>query len=322
MRGNRIWVIALAIVSAILYCAPGFGQALVSEDFVGTGTTNPWYFFNGACLTASSATQTVEPGKPPGCTAISYYGENLVGGYNGVAGSAATLPDPVGYGALRFTNGCISGSSCGTGGHSQNGAIISANTYSTDQGLDITFKTVTYRGDSGGNGAGCPSGSTASNGQCVGTTSTAATATYSCSSGYTLSGSTCTETTTPTCSGNGYTLSGGVCVKSGHSNQTPTCPGGYTLSGSSCTKSTSATATYSCPSGYTLSGTNCTESTIVEATAPNQSDGADGMSFFLVNGNVTIGTAVEPDGTSDNVGSWGGSLGYTCSNANPDWHGM
>ena len=46
------------------------------------------------------------------------------------------------------------------------------------------------------------------------------------------------------------------------------------------------------------------------------------MSFFLVNGGVTIGTAVEPDGTSDNVGSWGGSLGYTCSNANTDYHGM
>jgi type IV pilus assembly protein PilY1 len=323
MRGNRIWLIALVIVSAVLYCGPGFGQALVSEDFVSTGTTNPWYFFNGACLTASTATQTVEPGKPPGCTADSYYTENLVGGYNGVAGTAVTLPDPSGEGALRFTNGCInSGSGCGSGGHSQNGAIISANTYSTDQGLDITFKTATYRGDSGGNGAGCPSGSSASNGECVSTTTTTATTTYSCSSGYTLSGSTCTETATPTCSGNGYTLSGSVCVKSGHPNQTPTCPSGYTLSGSSCTKSTSATAAYSCPSGYTLSGTNCTETTVTEATAPNQSDGADGMSFFLVNGSVTIGTAVEPDGTSDNVGSWGGSLGYTCSNANTDYHGM
>jgi len=276
MRANRIWLITLVIVGAVLHCSPGFAQALVSEDFDDTGTSNPWYFFNGACLTASSTSQTVEPGNPPGCTADRYYTENLVGGYNGVAGSAVTLPDPVGEGALRFTNGCISGSSCGTGGHSQNGAIISANTYYTNEGLDITFKTVTYRGDSGGNGAGCPSGSSASNGECVSTTTTPA-----------------------TCSGSGYTLSGGVCVKYGHQNQTPTCP-----------------------SGYTLSGSNCTKTTVVEATAPNQSDGADGMSFFLVNGGVTIGSPVEPDGTSDNVGSWGGSLGYTCSNVNTDYHGM
>jgi type IV pilus assembly protein PilY1 len=322
MRGNRIWLIALVIVSAVLYCGPGFGQALVSEDFVSTGTTNPWYFFNGACLTASSASQTVEPGKPPGCTADSYYTENLVGGYNGVAGTAVTLPDPSGEGALRFTNGCInSGSGCGSGGHSQNGAIISANTYSTDQGLDITFKTVTYRGDSGGNGAGCPSGSTASSGECTTTTTVAATvATYVCPSGYTPTGN---VTASTTCS---ETLTASPSRSGSHYN----CPSGYTPTGNvpqtqvcSKTVTTSPSAnTYSCASGYTLSGTNCTETTVTEATAPNQSDGADGMSFFLVNGGVTIGTAVEPDGTSDNVGSWGGSLGYTCSNANTDYHGM
>jgi type IV pilus assembly protein PilY1 len=323
MRGNRIWLIALVLVSTVLYCGPGFGQALVSEDFVGTGTTNPWYYFNGACLTASTAAATTAPGKPPGCTADSYYTENLVGGYNGVAGTGVTLPDPTGEGALRFTNGCItSGSSCGNGGHSQNGAIISANTYSTDQGLDITFKTVTYRGDSGGNGAGCPSGSSASNGECITTTTVAATpATYACPSGYSASGSpvtastTCSETLTssPSRSGSHYVCPNGY-TPTGNVSQSTTC---------SKTVTTSPSAnSYTCASGYTLSGQNCSETTVVEATAPNQSDGADGMSFFLVNGSVTIGSAVEPDGTSDNVGSWGGSLGYTCSNANTDYHGM
>jgi type IV pilus assembly protein PilY1 len=175
MHSNRTWLLALAIVSAVLYCGPSFAQAIISEDFTGTTTSNPWYYLNGACLTASTSDGTGAagsvPGTPPGCTADGTYykgtGDSvLVGGYYGTAtGSVAFGPsspalDPAGYGALRFTNGCINSSntSCGSGsggGHSQNGAIISANTYSTNQGLDITFKTVTYRGDSGGaNGDG------------------------------------------------------------------------------------------------------------------------------------------------------------------------
>jgi len=120
-------------------------QAAISEDFTGASTTNSWYFFNGACLTAGSATG-VEPsggsaGRMPGCTSIksSYYNENLVGGYNG------TFPDPVGSGALRFTNGR-------PGGYQQNGAIVSTTPFPTGQGISVTFKTVTYLGDSGGAG--------------------------------------------------------------------------------------------------------------------------------------------------------------------------
>jgi type IV pilus assembly protein PilY1 len=340
MRANRKWLIALVVVSAFLYCGPGFAQALVSEDFTGVGTTNPWYFYNGACLTASTVATTTEPGRPPGCTKDTYYTETLVGGYNGVAGSAVTLPDPTGYGALRFTNGCInSGSGCGSGGHSQNGVIISGNSYSTNQGLDITFKTVTYRGDSGGNSAGCPSGSSASNGQC--TSSASATASYTCPSGYGVSGSSCLEAAavnvTYACP-SGYTPTGSVSstttCKKGTKTASPTasysCPSGYTASGSgsatTCSKTTSPTSTsYICPTGYTASGsgssTTCSE--VVETTDPDQYDGADGMSFFLVDGGVTIGTAVEPDGTSDNIGSYGGSLGYSCNDgSNADYHGM
>ncbi len=120
-------------------------QAALSEDFTGTSTTGSWYFFNGACLTAGSATG-VEPtggtgGQVPGCTTIknSYYGENLVGGFNG------TFPDPVGKGALRFTNGR-------PGGYSQNGGIVSTAPFPTGQGISVTFKTITYLGDSGGAG--------------------------------------------------------------------------------------------------------------------------------------------------------------------------
>lgn len=452
MFRNRALTLLLA-VCALAFCGRSFAQttsANVQEDFTGSSTNNPWYFYNGACLTASTASATNNPGTPPGCTADSYYGEHLVGGYNGVAGGAVTLPDPsptttggvtTSYGALRFTNGCIdtnNNGNCGSGGHSQNGAIISANTFSTGEGLDITFKTVSYRGDSGGNGAGCPSGTTASNGLCTGTISTSPTVSYSCSSGtvsgsncvitaaatissyscssgtlsgtnciitqsatagspyscssgtlsgtnclittaatancqsgWTLSGSncekaatrhgtspnytyTCTTGTvsgtecieTPTYSCSSGTLSGTNCIQTVAATPTYTCPSGYTVSGSNCTetvaatpnyscpsgytgsgsgasmtcsKSVAATASYTCPSGYTKggsgSGTTCTEA--YSAADPHQTDGADGMSFFLMDGSVDM-----TNNSIDHIGSWGGSLGYTCSNSNSNYHGM
>jgi type IV pilus assembly protein PilY1 len=174
-------------------------QMSVSEDFTSGSTTNSWYFFNGACLTAGSATG-VEPsggtgGQMPGCTTIqsSYYNEPLVGGANG------TFPDPVGKGALRFTNGF-------RGGYRQNGGIVSTVPFSTGQGIAVTFKTVTYLGDSGGAGG----------------------------------------------------------------------------------------------------------------------DGADGISFYLMdasqlNTSTITGTAA---GDGNGLGSWGGSLGYSCSNANPPYNGL
>jgi len=127
-------------------------QTTVYEDFSGTTTLGSWYSVNGACLTASNLTGS-QPnggtgGQIPGCVTIgsSYYNENLVGGWNGVAGGAQTLPDQVGQGALRFTNGYPYG-------HNQSGAIISAMPFPSNQGIALSFKSVTYRGDSGGAGA-------------------------------------------------------------------------------------------------------------------------------------------------------------------------
>ena len=118
-------------------------------------TTNSWYFFNGACLTAGSATgvepRPPAPGRLPGCTTIasSYYnktaGEVLVGGYNGRSRTPPMLPDPAGNGALRFTNGYPYG-------YNENGGIVSTAPFPTGQGVSITFKTVTYLGNSGGGG--------------------------------------------------------------------------------------------------------------------------------------------------------------------------
>lgn len=139
-----------AAMALALFSMRAIAQTTFSEDFTGTATTNAWYYSKGACLTASTATATTSPGQPPGCTAIaSYYSNNsnevLVGGQNGVTGTTQTLPDPSGSGALRFTNGYPYGKN-------QAGSIVSATTFPAGQGIQITFKTVTYRGDSGGTG--------------------------------------------------------------------------------------------------------------------------------------------------------------------------
>ncbi len=142
-------VAMLAVLGAAATPFAAQAQTTVSEDFTGKTTSNSWWFFNGACLTASSLSGS-EPtgssaGQIPGCTTIaaSYYnktaGEVLVGGFNG------TFPDPAGNGALRFTNGHPYG-------YSENGAVIFATPFPSGQGVAVTFKTVTYLGDSGGGG--------------------------------------------------------------------------------------------------------------------------------------------------------------------------
>jgi type IV pilus assembly protein PilY1 len=195
-RNSFLSVLALVAVTAPLAAQ---AQSSISEDFTGTSTTNPWYFFNGACLTAGAATGA-EPvggagGQIPGCTTIarSYYAETLVGGFNG------TFPDPTGNGALRFTNGS-------PGGYHQNGAIVSTTPFSTGQGLAVTFKTITYKGDSGGAGG----------------------------------------------------------------------------------------------------------------------DGADGISFYLMDATQLNTATITGTGSGDGngIGSWGGSLGYSCSNSNPPYNGL
>jgi len=190
---------ALAAV-ALTVSGAARAQTIFTEDFTGAVTNNNWYFFNGACLTAGSSSSAASPGPVPSCISIksSYYSAAedgdpaLVGGYAGLSGNSQTLPDPVGKGALRFTNGYPYG-------HGENGAIVSATAFDAGQGIQITFKTVTYRGDSGGAGK----------------------------------------------------------------------------------------------------------------------DGADGMSFYLINGSVAPTSALW-----NGIGSWGGSLGYTCSNSNPPYDGL
>ena len=165
-RGKLLKHGILAIATLLVVAGPvaSRAQTNISEDFTHPTTTNPWYFFNGACLTAGTAASVGgSPGTVPSCISIfgSYYGKanaasgkgvdaSLVGGSLGYLGSAsaptngAITADADGQGALRFTNGY-------PGGYHENGAIVSAGTpFPTGAGVQVTFKTVTYKGDSKG----------------------------------------------------------------------------------------------------------------------------------------------------------------------------
>lgn len=165
MNGRLLGATLIALL-AVSFSPVTRAQTPVSEDFTGATTNNQWFFFNGACLTAGKTAVSGNVGQSttdtsgnsvytfPGCVSIasSYYNEALVGGADGYLGATSApstpdsgTPDPVGNGALRFTNGH-------PGGYHQNGAIVSADTFPTGQGVQVTFKTVTYRGDSGGSG--------------------------------------------------------------------------------------------------------------------------------------------------------------------------
>ena len=54
------------------------------------------------------------------------------------------------------------------------------------------------------------------------------------------------------------------------------------------------------------------------------SDGADGISFFLMDCECPRYHHDRRHGQGDGngLGSWGGSLGYTCSNSNPPYNGL
>lgn len=172
----------IPLLAVVLGLALGFtarAQTQLSEDFTGatsssTNGVGNWLASGGACLTAGTqpvAAAGTIPLSIPACVLptnhsndvlSTYYSQThspyagdqfLVGGSTGYLGSNAAPsgtsiqnPDALGSGALRFTNGYRGGAT----GKGQNGSIVSANTYPTGSGLQVTFKTVTYLGDSGG----------------------------------------------------------------------------------------------------------------------------------------------------------------------------
>ena len=143
----------LALLAVTFLLGPDFARAqqTYTEDFTQAATKLNWFATGGTCLTAGSlAAAPTGAGNVIGCTAnlTAYYqatrpqsdnDKALVGGFNG------KFPDPAGNGALRFTNGSPYG-------HYERGSLVSGFSFPTGQGISISFNTVTYLGDSGGDG--------------------------------------------------------------------------------------------------------------------------------------------------------------------------
>src|SRR5580698_1394884 len=172
MKSKPFSAALVLLLGALAAGRSGAQQVTFAEDFTGATSANPWYYFGGACLTAGTGASLATPGTAaapiPSCTSVlsSYYTNAanadpyLVGGNSGVLGSStapgsisAQVADPVGSGALRFTNGSQNIAGSYKYGHNERGAILSNSTFATNAGIQVTFKTVTYHGDSGGAGA-------------------------------------------------------------------------------------------------------------------------------------------------------------------------
>ena len=128
---------------------PALAQVVVSDTLTGASSSYPWTTNGGACLTAGTAVSTLTS-TIPACNGLPYYSSEVqVGGVSG------RLPDPVGSGALRLTNG---DTTTGTNGNGNAGSVVSKTPFSTSQGVQVTFTTTTYGGNAFGNGNGVPSG--------------------------------------------------------------------------------------------------------------------------------------------------------------------
>ncbi|MGC0154475.1 pilus assembly protein [Chromobacterium vaccinii] len=122
--------LSLAAACLAAACWSDAGHAVtIADNFTGAAAQLNWLVFGGACMTAGGGS-----GSVPACGNKDPSGNAQIGGY------AGTLPDPVGNGALRLTN------SAG----SQSGAIVYNNLFPSNSGLQATFTTYTYNGDSGG----------------------------------------------------------------------------------------------------------------------------------------------------------------------------
>src|SRR5262245_52565120 len=99
--------LAVLLVGLALHPQELLAQQYV-EDFTQDTTTNPWYFTGGACLTAGSVSAGgTQPGSVASCSSVynTYYKLQKDADAKLVGGDSGTMPDSVGKGALRFTNG-------------------------------------------------------------------------------------------------------------------------------------------------------------------------------------------------------------------------
>jgi type IV pilus assembly protein PilY1 len=147
MKNTQLLTAAAILVAGVIPAAATAQTTTFTENFTGTTTQNQWYYLNGACLTMGTVPTSTSVGTPgayfmPGCVNLPYYNSSPLPEFGGDTG---TLPDTT-AGALRFTDW-----------FSQTGAILSAFTFPLTgtgaQGLQVSFTSVTYEGDSGGGGS-------------------------------------------------------------------------------------------------------------------------------------------------------------------------
>ncbi|MEO9078997.1 MAG: PilC/PilY family type IV pilus protein [Rhodanobacter sp.] len=109
-----------SVITGLLSSFAAVGATTYSENFSGSTSSLSWLALNDACLTAGSANSS--PGVIPGCANI-----------------GVTAPqDLANFGALRLTPAQTN----------QTGAILSNFTFPLSQGMQVTFTTYTYGGDS------------------------------------------------------------------------------------------------------------------------------------------------------------------------------
>ena len=136
-------LLALTLTTQVFALSDDFTQATVNDTTAAYSATPSsgnglnWVALGYACLTAgTTSNNTVGTNSNiPGCN------------YPSAATAPAYSADAVGYGALRLTP-AVNSSGAFVG--SQSGSIVSTGTMSTGQGLQITFTTYTYGGNTGG----------------------------------------------------------------------------------------------------------------------------------------------------------------------------
>lgn len=146
MNASKISRSALAIAFAWALGGSAQAQIVINDTLTGTTSAYDWKPLNGACLTAGDGSASKIPACRVAGKNLPYYGTTTL-----VGGDKGTLPDAVNFGALRLTNG---DTTTGGNGNNQTGAVVSNFTFPTNEGLQVTWTSVTYGGNAYNNGSG------------------------------------------------------------------------------------------------------------------------------------------------------------------------
>lgn len=140
-NGMKIVLTAALCLTGLLACvsvAEAQTSNVIQDNFTGTTAQLNWQAFNGACLTAGTNVTGTSGGFIPSCAANAYFTTSPQNDTNqyGLSSNA----DNSGSGALRLTDAY----------GNQNGAVIDQTPYPSNLGIQVTFTTYTYGGNSGG----------------------------------------------------------------------------------------------------------------------------------------------------------------------------